>query len=229
MNRVLSVARIQVMWQALLWPVAIMFTSFAINVALFGSIGDKIPSPHITGGLASIYVVQFIVCAQAMTQTFSFAVGLNATRRAFYLGTALVMAGQSLAYGVMLYGLKLIEHATNGWGVDLGFFDVGSFTRSENPVQILVYGVPMILCSVAGLFSGIVAKRWGGNGVLAMFLIVGIVLGGLAVLVTWTQSWTAVWHWLIAQSGLGLTLGWTLLPLTLLGFGSYGLLRRAVP
>src|SRR5262245_38880905 len=114
MNRILSIARIQLIgWPAFLWPVGIMASSLLINIALFAAIGDLIPDEkaHFTGGISSIYIVQLIVCAMAMTQLFSFAVGLNATRRAFYLGTALVALGQSVGYGILLYVLKLIEHA----------------------------------------------------------------------------------------------------------------------
>jgi hypothetical protein len=230
MNRVLAVARIQLIsWPAYLWPVGIMLSSFIINVALFAAIGDQIPGRHVTGGLVSIYIVMMIACAQLTAQMFSLTVGLNATRRAYYLGTGLVFTGVSLLYGVLLYGFELVEHATNGWGSSLAFFDVGWITSGSTPLQILVYAVPMMLASAAGVFMAIVQKRWGGNGILALTLLGIIGFGGAAVLVTMASSWSDVWHWIVDQPGVALMVGWPLIPLVALAFGSYGLLRRAVP
>lgn len=231
MNRVLSVARVQLItWPLVLgWPLAIMFSSFAVNLALFAAIGDKIPGEHVTGGLASIYVVQLIVYTQAMTHTFSFAVGLNATRRAFYLGTATLAIGHSLLYGILLYGLKAIEHATHGWGVSLGFFDVGPLTHGNNPLTILVYTVPMVLCAFLGMLVGVVTKRWGTNGVFALTVAASLVFGGAAFLITQHHGWSTVGSWLADQPGLALAAGWPLIPLVVVAAGSYGLLRRATP
>jgi hypothetical protein len=165
MKRVLPVARILLTnWHyAFLWPVAIMMTSFVINLALFAAIGDRVEGMNVTYGIISIYIVQLIVCSQGVTQMFSFAVGLNATRRAFYLGMAMVVAAQSFAYGILLYLAKLIEHVSHGWGVRLAFFDPVGVTHSNNAVQILVYAVPMLLFSYMGVFTGVVAKRWGAT------------------------------------------------------------------
>jgi|SRR5262245_23522653 len=228
MNRVLSVARIHATaWVAFVWPPAIMATSFLINLALFASISDA--RAHATGGITSIYVVVLIVASQMVTQVFSFAVGYGATRRAFYLGTGLVLLVQSLVYSLGLYVLKLIEHATDGWGVQLGFFDPLPLTHSQSPAQILVYFVPMLLLSIMGMFLGVVAKRWGSNGILAISLGALILFGGATVLVTWAGRWAAVGTWFANQPGLALTAGWTLIPLLALAYGAYGLLRRATP
>ena len=230
MNRVLSIARIQsIAWVAFVWPPAIMVTSLLINIALFAAIGDKISGTHDTGGVSSIYIVELIVASQMVTQFFSFTAGLGATRRAFYLGTGAVVLAQSLVYGLGLYVLKLIELATDGWGVQLGFFDPIPLTHSESPVQILVYVVPMLLLGVLGLFLGVVAKRWGSNGIFTTSLGALVLLGAAAVLITWTGSWAAVGHWFATQPGLALAAGWTLIPLVALGYGAYGLLRRATP
>src|SRR5262249_40474097 len=101
MNRVLSIARIHsITWIAFVWPPAIMATSFLINLALFAAIPVQTwpADTRSTGGIASIYIVQLIVASQMVTQFFSFTAGLGATRRAFYLGTGLVVLAQSLVY-----------------------------------------------------------------------------------------------------------------------------------
>lgn len=231
MKRVVAVARIVLTnWPyALLWPVGIMTGSFLINIALFASIGGQIEGMNVTYGIISIYAVQLIVYSQSMTQMFSFAVGLNATRRAYYAGTALVAVAQSLAFGVLLYLAKLVEHATHGWGVRLAFFDPVGVTHGNGPAQILVYAVPMVLASFIGVFTGVVVKRWGGNGVFTLSVLTLLVTGGAAVLITWTRSWPAVGHWFTSQSALALTVGWVLIPVAALAAGAYGLIRRATP
>jgi hypothetical protein len=183
----------------------------------------------VTYGIISIYIVQLIVCSQGVTQMFSFAVGLNATRRAFYLGMAMVVAAQSFAYGILLYLAKLIEHVSHGWGVRLAFFDPVGVTHSNNAVQILVYAVPMLLFSYIGVFTGVVAKRWGGNGIFTLSALATLVLGGAAVLITWADSWSAVGDWFVSQPAFTLTVGWVLLPVAALAAGAYGLIRRATP
>jgi hypothetical protein len=231
MKRVVTVARAlsSNYHYALAWPVGIMLTSFLINLAIFGVIGDQVPGVHITYGISSIYVVQLVVCAQAMTQLFSFVVGLNASRRAFYLGTALIIGAQSFAYGVLLYLAKLLEHATHGWGESLAFFDPVGISHSNNPVQILVYTVPMLLFSYIGVGTGIVTKRWGSNGVFVLSLLTIAIAGGAVVLLTWSHNWSTVGHWFVTQSTLGIAVGWALVPLVLLAAGGYGLIRRATP
>jgi hypothetical protein len=231
MKRVLTVAQAlsSSYHYALAWPLGIMLTSFVINLALFAVIGDQIPGVHITYGVSSIYVVQLVVCAQAMTQMFSFAVGLNASRRAFYLGTALIIVAQSFAYGVLLYLAKLVEHATHGWGESLAFFDPAGISHSNNPVQILVYTVPMLLFSYIGVGLGIVTKRWGSNGIFVLSVLTIAITGGVSTLLTWSHHWSTIGNWFVAQSTLGIAVGWALVPLVLLAAGGYGLLRRATP
>jgi hypothetical protein len=229
-NRLSRVTRVQLTaWPlAFGWPVGILATSFVINVAIFAALGDRIEAP-VTGGVVSIYVVQFIVCWQSMHQLFSFTVGLNATRRTFYAATSLVALGQSIAFGLLLYVFAQVEHATGGWGIDMHFFDPLPVTHSASPLTILVYAVPMALISFCGLFLGTVTKRWGGNGFFVLSVLSIIAIGGLIVLITLLDGWPAVETWLADQSGLALTLGWTLLPTVAFGAGGYAVLRRTVP
>jgi hypothetical protein len=83
-RRILAAARVHLAnWpMALGFPLGIMASSLAVNVLIFASMGDAIEQA-VTGGLASLYIVQFIVCWQGLYQNFTFAVGLNVTRRSF--------------------------------------------------------------------------------------------------------------------------------------------------
>jgi hypothetical protein len=231
MNRILLASRVQLTtWkQTFSWPPAILALSFLINLAFFGSMGDTLGDAPSTGGVISIFIFQSITCSMLMTQGFSFAVGLNVTRRTFLAGTSVVIGLMSLTFSVLLYVLSIVEQLTNGWGMRLAYFTVLPVTRTYSPLVIVVFLVPMLLFSFTGLFLGVVAKRWGTNGVLSLMLATFVVAGGLAVLITWLQGWTPVGTWLAGQSTLALVAGWTLVPLVALAAGSYGLSRRAVP
>lgn len=154
--------------------------------------------------------------------------GLSLTRRTFYLGTALFAVLQSLGYGLVLYGLLLVERATDGWGVGLPFFR--GFWAVDNPVlQVVVFAVPMLVLAFFGMALGVVYKRFGSLGlyVLTIGTILGV--GGVSVLITWQQGWTRVGEWLGDQSPVGLVAGWPLLFGVLVAAAGYLGIRRVVP
>ncbi len=231
LGRVLAVARVLLTNApvAIGFPLAIMGSSFVINWMIFaGGVGEAVENPT-TGGLASLYIVQLAVCAQGLHQTFSFAVGLGATRRTFYAAAVLVASGQSLLFGLFLYGCGAVERATDGWGVNLRFFDPLPLTHSGSPLTILVYTVPLLLMSAVGLFMGTVSKRWGANGIFFLSILVILVAGGVAALIGYLDGWRAVFTWLADQSWLSVTIGWSLVPMVLAGAAGWLVLRRAVP
>jgi len=163
MNRLQRVARVQLTnWaQLLTWPVMILSISFLFNLAFFASMGDNMAAENrATGGIVSIYIMQIIMCSLALSQVFSFAVGLNVTRRTFYLAQSLVVICQSLLYGVLLYVLDVVEQLTNGWGIHMTYFSLGTAVDGYSPLSIVIYTVPMVLCSYVGLFYGV--NEWFG-------------------------------------------------------------------
>jgi hypothetical protein len=231
MNRVLGVARLQLTtWkQSFGWPVAILGLSFALNLLFYASMADAIDGPQVTGGLISIYIFQCILCSQVMTQWFSFAVGLNVTRRTFLAASGVVILLQSMVFAVLLYGMAMLEQLTDGWGVRMTYFTLMPITDGYSPLSIVIFFVPMLVFSFFGLLFGVIGKRWGTNGVLSATLLSLLLLGGAVVFITWLDSWGQIWGWFADQPGLALALGWTLVPLVLFAGGSYALTRRAVP
>lgn len=230
MNRIARVVRVLVTaWPATLgWTLAVLTAAFSINLLVFWSIGDSLEEPK-TGGLASIYIVQFIACWQLIHQFFGFIVGLNVTRRAFYIAAVLVTLGQSLAFAMLLYVMARLEDATGGFGINLAFFDPVPVTNSASPLTILVYAVPMALASCWGLFLGSITKRWGTNGFFALSLVGIVAIGLLALLITWVDGWPAIGTWLVDQSPVAMIIGWALLPAVAFGAAGFVPLRRAVP
>jgi hypothetical protein len=192
--------------------------------------GDDMPDENrATGGIVSIYIMQIIMCSIALSQVFSFAVGLNVTRRTFYLAQSLVVICQSLLYGVLLYVLDVVEQLTNGWGIHMTYFSLGTAVDGYSPLSIVIYAVPMVLCSYVGLFYGVIAKRWGNAGVIWASVLAGVGPGHGRRAGHPLRRWPSVASWLQGQSGLVLAAGWTLLPLVALAGGGYALLRRAIP
>ncbi len=213
----------------LLLPPGIMASSFLVNFIIFSSIDAVAESGGVTGGLLSIYFTQFVICWIGVHQFFSFTVGLNVTRRAYYAAEVLVSIGQSLLYGLILYAGGIIERETDGWGTNLRFFDPVSVTSSNSPVTILVYAVPLILFSCLGLLQGAVSKRFGTRGFFLILIVGLLAVGGLVVLVNQLDAWAAVGAWLGSLSWLSLAIGWALIPSAIAVVVGWWALRRATP
>jgi hypothetical protein len=232
MNRVLGAARMHVAHPLVIFgiPWMVVGISFAINVPIWGlgDIAAQDPDAF-TGGLASLYITVLVVFVQAVTAMFPFAMGLSLSRRAFYLGTALVAVAQALGYGIALTVLAAVESATGGWGVGLTFFAPGRLDVGNPALQVLVYAVPMLACAFVGIGIGVVFKRWGTGGVWALTLASLATAGLLVVLVTWLQAWGDVGTWLVGQSIATLAIATPAALAALLAAVSFAGLRRAVP
>jgi hypothetical protein len=200
MNDTISVARIQATtpWVTLVWPWGIMASALVVNIAIFAAIGDRIPNGPVTGGLASLYLTAVFVAMAIILQHLPFFLGFGVTRRTFHRATTLVVTGWALASGVLLYLLTLVEHATDGWGVKMAFFDLPFL--SDNPlVKIVEYAVPLLLMAYIGLAWGTVHLRWGSNGTWVLVLVSIFGTGAVAVLISWAGSWSELSNWLSRQ------------------------------
>lgn len=230
MSRIWRVVRIQLVNapMVLAFPVGILALVLAFNIALFAVISDNAPpDERTTGAIVSIYIVMLVAHLQTMTQVFPFALGLSVTRRAFFAATSTLVAGQALAYGILLYLLKLLEEATNGWGVQVQFFTL-SFLLDDNPLlQILNYTVPFLFFSFLGVFIGVVFKRWGQPGVYVTTISAGLALAVAAILATWQEWWPAIGRFFTDQSSVALLAGYPVVLAALFAGGGFLLLRRA--
>lgn len=165
MNRALNIARLQVLtwFSTLALPWLILALSMAINLTIFALVHDGSDSSG-SGGMLALYIFVFISALMLVREYFPFTIGLSATRRAFFTASAGLAVVQAAAYGLVLFALSLIERATGGWGVRMGFFEI-PFLAELGPIsQLLSYAVPLLLMSALGLFIGTVSKRWGATG-----------------------------------------------------------------
>jgi hypothetical protein len=227
MSRVLSVARVHLLSRMFLaWPWAILASSFAINLVIFGSLGSAIEN-HTSGGLASIYIVMMIFGGGCVAQMFPYMIGLSVSRRSFYLATSLVTAGLSIAYGIGIYLLSLIEGATGGWGIGLHFFDLGFLSTGNPATQVLVYIGPFLALGFLGMFLGAIHRRWGMNGIFVLCIAAIVVLGGTTALLAVHNGWAPLGHWFAGQSTLAVIAGWPVVIAVLFAVAGYLPLRHA--
>lgn len=230
-KRVADVVRIQmVSWvNLILLPLGILAMVLVLNLAIFVFAADPDPSStNGTGGMAAIFAVVGASHLQSITQVFPFALGISVTRRAF-AGTALVVAAQAAAFGLVLTLLSYMEEATGGWGLRLQFFRFAFLEQSNPLAQWLVYAVPFLTVSAIFVFVGVVFKRWGQTGMYAMSVIVAVLLAGAAVLVTWLRLWPAVGAFFVNTPSLALFAGYPLVIAAVLGAVAFALIRRATP
>jgi hypothetical protein len=214
---------------ALLFPITMLLVSAAVNMAVWAAVGKADMEGAWSGGLVTIYIVQLTVTWAGLSQHFSFAVGLNVTRRAFYTGLTFVVLGQSVLFGLFVYLSALLERATGSWGIGLKYFDPLSFLGRHPVAALLMYTVPMALVSCLGVFVGAIAKRWGAFGLFGLTLTSIVFVGFLGVLIGLLHGWPSVGSWLANQSALSIFAGWALLPTVLFAVGGYAVLRQAVP
>ena len=233
MNRVLGAARMQLAHPLLAFgvPIAVVCSSFAINLAVWG-VGDvaaRSPGDGSTGGLVSLYVTVLVIFIQAVTQIFPFAMGLSLSRRAFYAGTALSAVAQSAVYGVALCVLEAVEKATGGWGVQLHFWAPAPVDVANPAWQFVVFAMPMLACAFIGMGIGVVFKRWGTPGMYALAIGSLLIAGLAAVWVTWRAAWGDLGTWLLDQSATSLAVTLPAVLVVALAALSYLGLRRTVP
>jgi hypothetical protein len=229
-RRLLNVARLQaVSPMGVAWPWIILAISFFVNLALFASLHAKDIDGGSTGGVSSIYIVMTIVYYNAVTRDFPFALSMGVTRRTFYLATVAFAVAQALAYGAVLGLFRIVEVATDGWGIELAFFGP-SYTQVGNPLlQWLVYSGPFLLTGAIGLGLGVVVKRWGANGVMTLVAATIGVLGLAATMATLLEWWDAIGEWWTSSSAAALLAGWPAAAAGVVALAAYLTLRRATP
>ncbi|TLF80922.1 ABC transporter permease [Nocardia cyriacigeorgica] len=195
LRRAVSVSRIHtVAWPLLIaWPVGILLVAFLIPWVIFALVDTDETS--ITGSVSAVLGFTLAFYTGAMTQTFPFALGMSVTRRDYFAATLLVAAAQIFGTAVVLWGLGLIEEATDGWGVKMVMFDVpGQFTG--NPlIQLATYLAILALIGGVGLVTGALYQRWRVTGLYTFLATLLLGLGVAAIVITWQSWWPEVGRW----------------------------------
>ena len=164
-------------------------------------------SHEASGYLISLFVYFAVLGMQTIGRSLPFGLTLGASRRSFYLGTALLGMALALVSGLVLTALQAIERATNGWGLSMHFFRVNYLLNGPWYATWLTSFVGLSALFVYGMLYGIVNHRWGPLGTLAFLAAqVLVVVAGARVV--------SSEHWHVFASRGGSSAGLTALGLT---------------
>jgi hypothetical protein len=208
--------------------------SFAVNIAIYALVPSDHPAAaagnvtdgRYTGALSSLFIYFMVLGVQSIGRSLPFGLTLGVSRRSYYAGTALLAAALGLTDGLLVTILQAVERATNGWGVQMGFFRVPYLLDGPWYLTWLSSFVGLTLLFVYGMWFGIVYRRWGLLGTIA-FIAAQVTVGLAAVLaVTWAHGWTGVGHFFTGLTAAGLTGLLAVLAVALLA-GGQATIRRA--
>ena len=220
----------------LIVPWLIFAAVFALNLAIWiavvnGAGGrDQLEANAFSnnGAISWIYVFLLVAATQAMNLTFAFALGLGITRRDYFLGTALYLAGLAVFYATGMTVLAAIESATNGWGIE-GYIFAPLFVGDLPLVQqFAAHLLIALLFFGTGLFTGAIFVRWRAIGLYVFFGALVFGIAGLILITSLVDGWKSVGAFFTDQSPLTViawTLPWSVVMAVLASF----ILRRATP
>lgn len=236
-HRITATVRIHLAnpWTIIVSPWLITMAIFLLNFAIWhivlmaaGDKGVNSDAFHYNGGITWLVFYMVVVAVQAMNQTFSFVVGLGATRRDYFLGTSAIFVGLAALFGVGISLLAGVERATNGWGVSGWFFAPGAFASMPIWEIAVIYTVGLLFMFFVGSAVAAVFVRWGANGLLTFFAALAVLVVAALWGITKAGAWTTVGQFFTSRTPLELAL--TSLPLAVIGgLVGYAIMRRATP
>ncbi|SFF21190.1 hypothetical protein SAMN05216378_5486 [Paenibacillus catalpae] len=224
MNRIANVIKLlnrdKHTWMTV--PAGILGSSFIVNVIIgFGS-GIAI----YTGGLSSIFIYMLVLGIIVLPQTFPFAISFSIRRTDYFIGTVLNAILSSALVTLILMILAAIEDATNGWGVQLHFFNLPFLTDGNLAQEFLTEFILLLTMFLLGFAIGSVFRKFRAIGLFVTSLAAMIVTTLLVVLATLNNWWEPIWNWLQEITAFELSL-W-LLPIALcFAILSFLLIRRS--
>jgi hypothetical protein len=184
-------------------PWGVLAINLAIWYVIAGSFGGgaRVQSYNV----CVIYVVFLIVGMLSTFRSLPFALALGVSRRAYYIGTTLLVIGLSAINGLVLALLQVLEGVSDGWGVSLHFFRVGYILAGPWYLTWLTSFVGLALVFLYGMLYGLVYRRWTLLG-LAAFACAQVAAALAAVFViSHARAWTSVGHFFTGISAAGLT------------------------
>jgi hypothetical protein len=189
----------------LILPWLVLAFAFAVDVIILDSTPAGDGSQRDVGGLASIFVLVFVLGAQSVARSLPFGLTLGSSRRSYYLGTALLAAALAATAAVVITVGQAIERATDGWGINMAFFRVPYILDGPWYRTWATSFVVLTLLFVYGMWFGLVYRRWNLVGLTIFGAAQITVLLVAALAVTWTHAWHDVGHYFTTVSASGLT------------------------
>lgn len=231
MSRTLNVVRMQLVNRATyIWvPLLVLGGAFLLTLAFYMMLSNAgVDGPKYGGGAQAPLWYFGVVGIQALTLVFPFSQAMSVTRREFYFGTLLtsVLTSGILAVVFVLGGL--LERATDGWGIDGYFFYLPWIWEAGPLAAGFFFFIVAMLFFVIGFWGATIYKRFGNVLLTVIMVGLGLVLVGVAWLITIAESWMSVFGWFADQGALGLA-AWGTALLAVLALSSWATLRRAIP
>lgn len=203
----------------------ILAFTFAINYVIFALVGPTQPTGNYTFALSSLWIFMAVIGVQAATKFLPFAFTLGVSRRTYYLGTVLLVVGLCALYAVILTLLSGLEQATNGWGIQLHFFQMAWILGGPWYQVLITNFVMMSVLFLIGLWYGLIYRRFALVGTIIFSAILTLLVLAAILIVTWQQWWQEVGSYLANLDLLGAS-GIVALVAVVIALGGYGTIRR---
>jgi hypothetical protein len=172
--------------------------------------------------------VYFMVGAvQAISITFSLALGYGMTRRDYYLGTAGFFVLLAALFAVGMTVLGAIEQATNGWFLS-GHMFTAIYFGANWWTRLLVFFFGFLFCLFTGSGFAAIWVRWKVTGLVIAFATLAVLVIAAIAVLTFTGTWPAVGGAVLDGGPLVFT-AWLLIPAGLSAITGFFILRRATP
>lgn len=182
--------------------------------------------PWVTGtALAYLYLFFAFAGTATIGRSLPFALALGIGRRSYYAGTVLLAVSLDALYGLVLALLQVIERATNGWGLGLHCFRVAYILDGPWYLTWLTSFVGLSLMFLAGMWLGLVYRRWNVFGVLAIVAAITVVMVAGIVITSNAHAWSDIGHFFVTIGAAGVTGILAVIGLVLLVSG-YATIRR---
>ncbi|MFC9252221.1 ABC transporter permease [Amycolatopsis thailandensis] len=226
MNTLVNVARYHLVdrLQYLVLPIGVTLFAFGVNLAIFSLLPDK-PEENYSGGLFTLFVFMLVCGAMSMTKSLPFGLALGVSRRSYYLGTVLLVAGLSALYAAGITVFQAIEEATGGWGLGLNYFRVPWLLDGPWYLTLLTAFVFLTLMFLYGMWYGLIYRRASVLGVVLFAAAQVLVLLGVGLVLTWTDSWSKLGTFFSSLTVGGLT-GALAILVCVAGAGGFATMRR---
>ncbi|HEX7498391.1 MAG TPA: hypothetical protein VF344_08010 [Candidatus Limnocylindrales bacterium] len=224
MNTWVKVARYQMVqrlnYVTLPWAaLALIFVAQWAVIAMLGMHNTQLT------GVVAIYAVFLIVGAGSVAQSLPFGLALGLSRRSYFLGTVLLAVALAAVDGLALAGLRGIERATGGWGLDMSFFGVAYILEGPWYLTWATSFVGLTLLFVYGLWWGLIYQRWNRIGVRVFVVAQVAVLLAIGLTADRFGSWPGIGQFFTDLTAPGLT-GVLAVIAALLIVGGYVTMRR---
>jgi hypothetical protein len=227
-SRIWGIVRVQFINRyTFVWiPAIILASEVLVSLAIYAMIGSDQP---MYGGAVQAPLWYFVGAGvQAMSLTFPFAQALTATRREFFLGTALAALLAAGALSLIVVVLGYVEQATTGYGINGYIAHLPWLWTQGGLVAGLLYLVLTLLVFFVGFWMATLYRRGGAFAVTIAAIGLGVVIVGVLFVVSRFGLWSDVLRLFADLGPLGVT-GYVSILVALAAVAGWLTLRRSTP